>query len=70
MHATMESGTEMLIAGSPVTRVITFAVVAGAHDASTTLATEHTAKVRTSERTWAGTRIIVSLRSSRPLSLC
>jgi hypothetical protein len=62
VHATLESGTEILIAGSPVTCGVTVAVVV-AHDASTMPAIEHIAPIRTSERTWAGTRIIVSLRS-------
>ena len=34
-----------------------------AHDANTRPATEQRAVIRTSERAWAGTRIIVSLRS-------
>jgi hypothetical protein len=59
VHATFESGTEILKAGRPVTRSGTTAGVA--HDANTTPATEHTTAIRTSERTWAGTRIIVSL---------
>jgi hypothetical protein len=59
VHATVESGTEMLMAGSPVTcGVATGAVV---HDANTRAATEHIVTIRTSERTEAGTRIIVSL---------
>jgi hypothetical protein len=48
------------MAGRPVTCGITVGVVE-AHDANTTLATEHVAAIRTSERTWAGTRFIVSL---------
>jgi hypothetical protein len=61
VHPTEESGTEMLIAGRPVT--CGDATVGVAHDANTAPATEHIAATRTSERTWAGTRIIVSLRS-------
>jgi hypothetical protein len=59
VQATNESGTEILIAGSPVTRggdVVTLAVP---HDARTTPARVIVATTRTSERTWAGTRIIV-----------
>ena len=60
VHPTAESGTEKLMAGRPVTCGITTGVVE-AHDANTTPATEHVAAIRTSERTWAGTRFIVSL---------
>jgi hypothetical protein len=64
VHATLESGTEILIAGRPVTRGVTFEVdVDVAHDANTTPAAAHSAVIRTRERAWAGTRIIVSLRS-------
>lgn len=63
VHATFESGTEMLIAGRPLTCGATATVAAGVHEASTRAATEHIATIRTRERTWAGTRIIVSLRS-------
>jgi hypothetical protein len=59
VHATLDSGTEMLMAGSPVTCGL--ATVTVAHDANTRAASEHIATTRTSERTWAGTRIIVSL---------
>jgi len=52
VHATLESGTEMLIAGRPLT-LGDFVTVEVAHDANTTPATEHTTAVRTSERTWA-----------------
>jgi hypothetical protein len=62
VHATLESGTEMLIAGRPFTRGRAVTVVV-AHDANTRPASEHVATIRTSERTWADTRIIVSLRS-------
>jgi hypothetical protein len=60
VHATVDSGTEMLIAGRPVTRgiVVTLDV---AHDANTNPVTSAIAVIRTSERTEAGTRIIVSL---------
>jgi hypothetical protein len=60
VHATLESGTEMLIAGRPLT-LGDFVTVEVAHDANTTPATEHTTAVRTSERTWADTRFIASL---------
>ena len=60
VHPTVESGTEKLMAGRPVTCGTTAGVVA-AHDDNTTPATEHMAAFRTSERTWAGTRFIVSL---------
>ena len=62
VHATFDSGTEMLTAGRPVTcgAVVTVEV---AHDANTRPATEHVAAIRTSERTWTAARIIVSLRS-------
>jgi len=60
VHATLESGTEMLTAGSPVTCGFTVTVDV-AHDANTTPAVEHIITIRTSERTEAGTRIIVSL---------
>ena len=62
VHATLESGTEILMAGRPETCGVTVAVDV-AHDASTRPATEQSAVIRTSERAWAGTRIIVSLRS-------
>jgi hypothetical protein len=62
VHATEERGTEIEMAGSPVTCGVGIAVVV-AHDANTTPANEHVATIRTSERTRAGTRIIVSLRS-------
>ena len=60
MHPSADSGTEMLIAGRPVTRRL-LVVVVDAHDANTRPATEHIAVIRTSERPWAGTRLIVSL---------
>jgi hypothetical protein len=64
VHATLESGTEILIAGRPVTRGVTFeADVEVAQDANTMPADAHSAVIRTRERAWAGTRIIVSLRS-------
>jgi hypothetical protein len=59
VHATVESGTEMLKAGSPLT--CGFATIAVAHDANTTPASAHIVTIRTSERPEAGTRIIVSL---------
>jgi hypothetical protein len=55
VHATFESGTEMLIAGRPVTLGDAVAVGVVAHAASTNPATKQTATIRTSERTWAGT---------------
>jgi hypothetical protein len=67
VQATVESGTEMPIAGRPVTWGITDSV---AHDVKTSPAAKPPVTIRTSERTETGTRIIVSLRSSRPLSLC
>ena len=62
VHATLDSGTEMLTAGRPETCGATV-TVAVAHEANTKPATEHIAAIRTGERTWAGTRIIASLRS-------
>jgi len=43
VHATLESGTEMLIAGRPLT-LGDFVTVEVAHDANTTPATEHTTR--------------------------
>jgi len=64
VHATLESGTEILIAGRPVTCGVTVDVGLDVpHDANATAATVHKAVMRTRERAWAGTRIIVSLRS-------
>jgi len=64
VHATLDSGTEMLTAGRPETSGATFTfTVVVAHEANTKPATKHMAAIRTGERTWAGTRIIVSLRS-------
>jgi hypothetical protein len=62
VHATFESGTEMLIAGRPVTRGVTVGVDV-AHEAKTMPAAPHSAVIRTRGRARAGTRIIVSLRS-------
>ena len=61
VHATVESGTEILTAGRPVTCGVIAVGVVVAHDASSTPATEHIVTIRTSERTEAGTRLIVSL---------
>jgi hypothetical protein len=64
VHATFESGTEILMAGRPSTCGVTVDVTVDvAHDANTRPATEQRAVIRTSERARAGTRIIVSLRS-------
>lgn len=60
VHATVDSGTEILTAGRPVTWGFIAGVVE-AHDANNTAANEHIATIRTSERTEAGTRLIVSL---------
>jgi hypothetical protein len=62
VHATFDNGTEMLIAGRPVTTGVTITGVVP-HDAKTMPAALHRAVTRTRERARAGTRIIVSLRS-------
>jgi hypothetical protein len=59
VHPIVESGTEILIAGKPVTwGAVTVAV---AHDANIAPATDIVAATRASERARAATRIIVSL---------
>jgi hypothetical protein len=60
VHATVDSGTEMLAAGRPVTCGF-IAVVVVAHDANNAAASEPIVTIRASERTEAGTRLIVSL---------
>jgi hypothetical protein len=60
VHATVDSGTEILTAGRPVTCGFIAGVVV-AHAANSTAPTEHIVTIRTRERTEAGTRIIASL---------